>query len=232
VLIVVTPAVRYLAGELYMNGIYPVVPPLRSDEVYPDFPRAMFVYMFSPSHFDAFAVGALLATLPRDWHRRYGHLYTRLAGAAFALTVGLGVIAAVFWGSSRYGVYGNFLHIHMRYSHQYVWGYTLINAMSGALILALTRPGWLARALCVRPLAYLGRISFGFYVLHVPQRQVLRGCLPGLDPWSVAFFAVWFGVSLVVSAASYHWFEAFFLARKDYFERRRAHRSGVDGERP
>ncbi|KPM55059.1 acyltransferase [Frankia sp. R43] len=50
-------------------------------------------------------------------------------------------------------------------------GYTVIALLAGVVILALevgATTGWLFRVLAVRPLAWLGRISYGFYLWHFP----------------------------------------------------------------
>jgi peptidoglycan/LPS O-acetylase OafA/YrhL len=49
-------------------------------------------------------------------------------------------------------------------------GYTVVALVTGVLILALElrRPAWLFRVLAVGPLAWLGRISYGFYLWHFP----------------------------------------------------------------
>lgn len=50
-------------------------------------------------------------------------------------------------------------------------GYTAIALLAGVVILALevgATTGWLFRMLAVRPLAWLGRISYGFYLWHFP----------------------------------------------------------------
>jgi peptidoglycan/LPS O-acetylase OafA/YrhL len=49
-------------------------------------------------------------------------------------------------------------------------GYTGVALLAAALILALDqgRPAWLFRAFGCGPLAWLGRISYGFYLWHFP----------------------------------------------------------------
>lgn len=226
-IIVLGPLIRFLTGLWYMESIYPDHLPLRPDEVYPYFPRGMFVYMFSPSHFDAFAMGALLAVLPERFADTFGRYYAPVAVAVFSLTVAWGVVFAACWGAAKYDIYGNFYHIHLRYNYQYIWGYTLIDLCSASLILALTQPNRLTRLFSNRPLVYLGKVSFGFYVLHVPMKQVLRECLPFLSYGTAAFDGVWFALGWAAAALSYHWFETFFLRQKDYLERRVARRGST-----
>ena len=75
----------------------------------------------------------------------------------------------------------------------------------------ILRPESLAvRALKVAPLAYIGRISYGVYVFHIPVRQILefaveRMHLPAL-PLLLSFFLV-STITVAIAAASYKWFE-------------------------
>ena len=243
VVIVLGPLIRYVTGLVYMQYIYPGHLPLRGDDVYPYLPRGMFVYVFSLSHFDAFATGALLAVLPASPDSRASEFTAVLkkhsaaiAVVIFGLAVTWGVIFAANWGASNYGVYGNFYHIYMRYNYQYVWGYTLLNVVSVSLILALTQHNWLRRLFSNRPLVYLGKVSFGFYVLHLPMKQVLREYLPFISYGTAVFHVCWFAASLLAAAVSYHLFESFFLRQKNYFERRQARQreigSADSGYRP
>jgi len=50
-------------------------------------------------------------------------------------------------------------------------GYTVVALLAGAVVLAVeqgARTSWLFRALAAPPLAWLGRISYGFYLWHFP----------------------------------------------------------------
>jgi len=229
VIIILWPLIRYVTGVVYMEHIYPDHLPFRSDQAYPYFPRGMFVYMSSLTHFDAFATGALLAVLPEKTGDRAVRLMAMLnkhsatiAVVTVAFTAAWGLIFALNWGSPTYSVYGNFYHIHLRYNHQYIWGYTLINLSSLSLILALTRANWIARLFAKQPLVYLGKVSFGFYVLHVPMKQIL-GEYRSFDSYgTLAFDVIWFVISWMAAALSYHLFESFFLRLKDLFDRRPA----------
>jgi peptidoglycan/LPS O-acetylase OafA/YrhL len=46
---------------------------------------------------------------------------------------------------------------------------TLLRPMNALLLLGLgLGGGWIARALSTRPIAYLGKASYGMYILHIP----------------------------------------------------------------
>jgi len=219
------PAIRLLTSQVYLAEIYPHHLPLDPEGVFPLFGSGMFVYMFSASHFDAFATGALLALLPAEIERRRW-LTSPIATCAIAsFVIVVGLLFAALWGTPRYDLYGNFYRLHMPYNYQFIWGYSLINLFSASLILALTQPNWLYRLFCFRPLAYLGKVSFGFYVLHMPVRQILHTYLSALDTGTLTFNGVWFVLSWLVAATSYHLFESFFLRRKNYWEQRHSQRT-------
>jgi peptidoglycan/LPS O-acetylase OafA/YrhL len=70
--------------------------------------------------------------------------------------------------------------------------------------------GWLSRLLASRPLAYLGEISYAFYMLHMPVISycLVRGKSFGFHDWAWqgkwAFVTVW---TLALSVACYHLYE-------------------------
>jgi peptidoglycan/LPS O-acetylase OafA/YrhL len=58
------------------------------------------------------------------------------------------------------------------------------------MVLATASGGWVAKALAVRPLQWLGGISYSLYLMHIPVQVVLMQVLdPTEDPWSWAVSA-------------------------------------------
>jgi peptidoglycan/LPS O-acetylase OafA/YrhL len=72
-----------------------------------------------------------------------------------------------------------------------------------------------------RPLAYIGSISYGMYLLHGMAYAVVRkaGFIPAR---SVAEFVTATLVTIAVAALSYRLFESRFLRLKDRFEPKRS----------
>ncbi|MFN8018202.1 MAG: acyltransferase family protein [Acidimicrobiales bacterium] len=66
-------------------------------------------------------------------------------------------------------------------------------------------PGLLGRALGVAPLVWLGTISYGVYLYHVPIYLVLGEARTGLRGWPL--FAIQVAVTLALAAASYRFLE-------------------------
>ncbi len=116
------------------------------------------LYRFTPAQLDALLLGGLLALLWRGPAR--GHLMTAASFAALAgtlLLAGYLVFAVRSWQ-----IVGD---------HYPRWKFTggllFVNLYSAALIVCALRPGSLVfRILHVRPLRWLGRLSYGAYVFH------------------------------------------------------------------
>ncbi|HWN31784.1 MAG TPA: acyltransferase [Pseudonocardia sp.] len=70
----------------------------------------------------------------------------------------------------------------------------------------------LARVLACRPLAYLGRISYGMYLLHMLCANLVR--VPLHRTSGLAVFGGTLALVILAASASHRWFEAPFLALK------------------
>ncbi len=97
-------------------------------------------------------------------------------------------------------------------------GYVLV-AYTAAVILAdlvVGQQSLLAKVLAARPMVFVGRISYGLYLLHLPVYFMVEKIMPGSPlivrlGWKV-------GVSLALATASYYLFEKRFLKLKGKFE--------------
>jgi peptidoglycan/LPS O-acetylase OafA/YrhL len=177
------------------------------------------VYWFTPSHADAFAAGALVALL------RLGERVTRpalvAAVAAGAVAVAGAVNLSLLRSSGADLPIGTFGFPLASIANDFnLWGYTVLNLAAAALVAAAVgahlRGGALA-GLGWGPLAGLGKISYGVYVLHWPL-LVLFNASVRYRPMSVRgamMCAAWFALVVAVAWVSWRFYEAPFLALKD-----------------
>jgi peptidoglycan/LPS O-acetylase OafA/YrhL len=164
------------------------------------------VYWSFGSHLDAFAMGAAIAVfdLPKRVKRpgRWALLATILLAAAAGLN-----LHALLAGTSDAGATISTLGLPLSgVSHgQHVWSYTLIDLWAAAVILWLLTGAPAGRALAVWPLARIGRVSYGVYILHMLVLSLFIAA-SGVDPLDSphpGWFVVW--ALLVWLAAEVSW---------------------------
>jgi len=204
-LVVLGPAIRGVTASLVADG------------------RAAYdigdaVYWFTPSHADAFAAGALVALLG------LGERVTRPALVAAVAAGAVAVAGAVNLSLLRssdadlpLGTLGFPLASIANGFH--LWGYTVLNLASAALVAAAVgahRRGGIVSGLGWGPLAGLGKISYGVYVLHWPL-LVLFNASVRYRPMTVRgalMCAAWFVLVAAVAWVSWRFYESRFLALK------------------
>ena len=71
---------------------------------------------------------------------------------------------------------------------------------------------WLSRALSVRPLAALGRVSYSAYLYHLPVLLLFNQFLAGFGGWGA--IVAWFGLVVGVAGVSYRFVELPNLAKR------------------
>ncbi|MDQ1481068.1 MAG: hypothetical protein QOI44_1929 [Actinomycetota bacterium] len=133
-------------------------------------------------------IGALLAIVLVRWK----------PGAAATRRLG---IAAVVAFVTMIGAWGTATAASGRYYHG---GSALYAALAGLVIAGALQPGLLRRALSVRPLAWVGRISYGLYLFHwplvvflVPSRVHVHGFTLNLLRLTLTFAAATLSFYLV-----------------------------------
>ena len=144
----------------------------------------------------------------------------RWMGASATLAVASLVIVAL----ACYPVAERTVHFHLPYV---VLQLLSVVSLSVVMIHVLQNPSsLLTRVLETRPFKFLGLISYGLYIIHLPVGVFMEYWLP-LEAWSAALhlpknvvdFALMSTISIALASASYFWFEAKFLALKDRFAR-------------
>jgi len=89
----------------------------------------------------------------------------------------------------------------------YRGGFTLVALATAGIIacVALVPDSRLAAALSLRPVRYVGAISYGLYLFHWPIFVMVDHARTGLDGWPL--FLVRIGLSFAVAAVSFHFLE-------------------------
>ncbi len=177
-------------------------------------------YRVTPGRVDTLALGALLAVAARSAR---GRALLRRGWRAAALLGAAGFVAL--------GLPHGF-DMHARPLE--IWSHSLLAlAFGGLLAGAVVTEGTghpLRRLLGARPLAVLGRLSYGIYVLHYLVHVGALGALR-TRPWGLAllgsragyalYAAAALGATLLAAWASFHLVERRFLALKDRLAPRR-----------
>jgi peptidoglycan/LPS O-acetylase OafA/YrhL len=172
---------------------------LRQPSLPPDRNLAVALYNLTPTYFDAFAAGAYVAIFPVRRPRA-------LFGGALAATVAiLAVVLGTGGGFRDPGGIGP--------AGALLWGFSLLSVMSALLIQCLAEGALFPTFFDLRPLRYLGTITYGIYVFHFPIQKAIEGLLPG-RPVAVRLLVQCL-VTVALAAASFRFWERPFLALKD-----------------
>jgi len=195
ILILLGPAVRlceYLVAATWGNAFF--------------FDRPdVVVYVLPFSHFDAFATGAIFAVFVKN-------VSTRMFVGAIAMFVVVGLVTewlsngTVRWRNLGYGPF-------MRDSLKFVWGFTFFNLICGMALVKLREKTLFPSLMESSVLSYLGTISYGLYVFHFGAIFLVIVLLPDVGVAMKAVLAL--GLTIVISAISFEFFEKPLIRAKD-----------------
>lgn len=198
-MILAGPLMRYLLAIVVDANMLPVLP--RTDLV---------IYVLPFSHIDAFAMGGYFALYGKE---RPGYLVWASILFVFLLGLITSWFAAgeIYWGQLGYAPF-------MQDSYKYVWGYSALNLMF-AFVLVHVRNKTFMPALFENPLlVYLGTISYGLYVFHLPILWLVFSTMDNFPEFVQASSALL--VTVLISIVSYELMEKRFIALKEkYFAR-------------
>jgi peptidoglycan/LPS O-acetylase OafA/YrhL len=176
-------------------------------------PDPMKVIYFLPlSHLDAFALGALLTVA--DIPKARIQFVALLIGLPVLGIVTNALASGTWTGAANLG-----LPLLLPYAYQSVWGYTALNYLFAVLLFGVARLGWYERFLEFRPLAYLGRISYGLYVYHfaIIWFVTVPFDVSSTDPIPFANAAAALILTVIVAGLSYRLLEKPMIDLKDRF---------------
>lgn len=155
---------------------------------------------------DTLMVGSALAYYVHGLHgRKVSDALSKLLGRLLAPVGLLGIFAVI--------------NIVTWYSPWMGWiGYGLVSGAAMLVIadLVLSRHSLLARPLACGPMVFLGRISYGLYLYHLPVYYMVEKVIP--DATLVVRMSFKVVISIGLATASYYLIERRFLRLKDRFE--------------
>jgi peptidoglycan/LPS O-acetylase OafA/YrhL len=165
---------------------------------------------------DAFAIGGCVAIFRDQLPRQSRKLL-------WIVTIAVIVIGLVnyFAGASAAGSYWRTLgwpqHPLVQFNYLYVWGFTVINIWAATLILSCLQ-GTAPAILNFPPFVFLGRISYGAYLSHMPLLGIYLYYLRPINAFSVrglVIFLIWFANVIIVAWLSFRFIELPFLRFKN-----------------
>jgi peptidoglycan/LPS O-acetylase OafA/YrhL len=180
------------------------------------------VYVLPFTQFDAFAAGAAISLWNLDRMRNAGRWFLVVLAATAA--AGVGVLAWAYFGFGPGSAFVASLGyaMFMVQSNEYVWGYALLNLLSMLGIICALQGVGPFRMLESRVLIWVGKISYGVYVYHLPLLVLGESTLEktGLHLHGVIrplFFVGWVALVMIVSDVSFRKLETPFLRLKHYW---------------
>lgn len=168
------------------------------------------IYLLPFSHLDAFALGALLTVT--DIPKARAQFVVLMIGLPI-----LGIVADAIVTGDWAGVANLGMPMLLPYAGKSVWGYTGMNYFFAVLIFGVARLGWFERFLEARPIAYLGKISYGLYVYHFAVIWFLTTPfrISSMKPAPVWNAAAALFVTILIAGLSYRFLEKPLVDLKD-----------------
>jgi peptidoglycan/LPS O-acetylase OafA/YrhL len=170
------------------------------------------IYFLPFSHLDAFALGAILTVT--DIPKPRAQFIAFLVGLPVLGIVTDALASGTWVNASNLG-----FPLLLPYADKAVWGYTLLNYFFAILIFGVARVGWFERILEFRPIAYLGKISYGLYVYHfaIIWFMTLPFGLSSTAPVPFINAAISLILTVIVAGFSYRLLEKPLMNLKDRF---------------
>jgi peptidoglycan/LPS O-acetylase OafA/YrhL len=175
------------------------------------------VYNSPLSHIDAFATGAAVALGLPGFRSRFAQKFFLTAG--IALCAGLVILFCCASNGKAVPPDSLGYPINLPYFYSPVWAYTLINLSSAFLLGVLGTQN--LPVFGSGPMQWLGRISYGLYLFHLPVQSLLKPFISG-KPWfapeSILLFLISILATVLVAWLSYEFWEVHFLKLKDLYQ--------------
>ncbi|HEX9202040.1 MAG TPA: acyltransferase [Acidobacteriaceae bacterium] len=168
---------------------------------------------FTPFRIDTLLLGALLALVRRGPNAR---MMPAVARTGFVLLSTVMLVWLLVIARAKF-----LAPVYPYPAWSSTWGLMIVDWFSACLIvMALEYRSVTFRIFNVRPLRWLGRISYGAYVFHdVFHAMFRRFARHYFVHWSLATALIALAFTLLISWASYRWFESPFIRMKSRWSR-------------
>ena len=166
----------------------------------------LVVYALPFSYFDAFAMGGFFSLFKVRTTKRQFWLFVCFVPMIGYMTQWLSSGAITSWRALGYP---NF----MQDSFKYLWGYSLWSILFCLLIQRVVQGDFFPRIFNNPTLRYLGKISYGLYVFHLPVIAMMLRIGRGVPTKLIGFFALL--VTTLISIVSYELMEKRFIRLKE-----------------
>jgi peptidoglycan/LPS O-acetylase OafA/YrhL len=163
---------------------------------------------FTPFRIDALLLGGLLALIRRG---PYARALLLAARAGFILLAAATLLWIVFVPSARSNIHG---YIYPPWDS--TWGLSFIEVFAACLIvMALEVRSFTFKIFNLRPLRWIGRISYGAYIFHdIPHMLYFRLARHYFTHWRLPTATLALAGTLLLAWASFRWFESPFIRLK------------------
>jgi len=188
----------------------------------------------TPFQLDSLLLGAFIALLVRARPKLPIYTIGKITGIVAGF-VAFAVLTA--------GIVDAYPNWNVGYAYpqwEYTWGLTLINVLAASvMIIALQPSTWVHRILCVKPLRWIGRISYGAYVFHNIFHRVFFADIAiladhvGFVAHHMILIPALFGLAatLLIAWVSFEYLESPFLNLKERWTVRPAASLATTGSR-
>jgi peptidoglycan/LPS O-acetylase OafA/YrhL len=161
---------------------------------------------------DSLLLGGALALITRGGH---AHALYRTARVVFLLCTA----TLALW--LAFNPYARTLRLNIYPDWKFTWGLSFIDLFAAALIVLATQPrSWTSRIFSPAPLRWIGRISYGAYVLHdIPKAFYYKAVkhLPGSSTTNASILGLL--CTLLLAWLSFRFFESPFIRLKERWTR-------------
>jgi peptidoglycan/LPS O-acetylase OafA/YrhL len=167
------------------------------------------LYRWTPFRIDALLLGGLIALVRRGPSPRRLLIAARIG---FAVLSGILLLWLALNPAARHGGLG-----YVYPAWELTWGLSFIDLFAACVIIMALESGSIAfRLLNLRPLRWLGRISYGAYVFHdLLDLEILDFVKRHTGHYRLSSTGLALAITLVLAWASFRWFETPFLRLKD-----------------